>query len=698
MQQYDIDPELLAGFVDDSLEGLEPLDAFFIELEKDPARLEHVDAIFRPIHSIKGSAAFFGLLRIKTLAHKMEDLLDRMRRDQIKASPPIIQALLPGLDMLRSMFANIREGLDETEEESGIEAIVDALEKICKMETENTAECPQLLPQKQGDAAGTRTTAATSDDPLTAVLAILKTPFKDVLDEASSKEVWNLMAVLLQMADSDETKAILTEALEEYDAFMQHIGFDVILQESLTEKMERLLEKGCWKTSQDAAAKTEKTELEEAEKIKRQADKPLIQKERFDRRSGQDRRAASTASSEKTMRVSEKDVDAFLSCVSELVVVEEMFNFLQKKLIASREKGMAEAFKRVIETFSSLSGNLRKSILSIRMIPARVVLQKAPRIVHDIAAARGKKVDVQIQGDDTRIDKRYIELLDAPFTHMVRNAVDHGIEPAEQRASAGKEETGIIRIELQERKKEIELVIQDDGKGLDTTAVSQKAQELGMITKGQALSEDAVIDLIFMPGVSTAAEVSDVSGRGVGMDVVKRNIQAAGGKIRIESSPGMGTTFRISLPKTVSTQIMEGFLFRAGTETYVMSMNLVGESFALQPENMSTVEGKGEVVLRRGDLMPVVRLRQRLHEWLEKSGNGDQRREEAPNGSVAISVAVDNRRHALCVDEIIGVQKVVLREIEGLQNQESTFDGAAILGDGSVALIIGNEGLRQLIS
>jgi two-component system, chemotaxis family, sensor kinase CheA len=729
MQKYNIDPELLAGFIDESYEGLEPLDTLFIELEKYPEDLELVNTIFRPIHSIKGSSAFFGLLKIKILAHKMEDLLDKIRQKRMKASKRTIRVLLPGLDMLRTMFENVRSGGKETDDEAEFQKIMDSIIEVWEKDdkevdaevVENAAALIEnllvklaelkphihdeftylideaeeilsritsnviVLPDMQN--AGT-VGAEKTGDYLEPILDILKTPIQDLLDDEMSRKVREELTKLQQAADSPETESIVSEAVEEYDAFMENIGFDALLQEVLTDKMEVLREIGKWKT--------EKKRSVDTGVLKKKVDTTIAPGVPTERRSGADRRTESVASSEKTMRVSEKKIDSFLSYVSELVVIEEMFNYLQKKLITSTESNIASEFKRVIETFGSLSNELRKSILSIRMIPARTVIQKAPRIVHDIAAAGNKKVDVHIQGDDIQIDKSYVEMLDAPFTHMVRNAVDHGIEQEEERVAAGKPVTGSIRITLRETKKDIELVINDDGRGLDYEAISRKAEKIGIISKGKILDEDAVVDLLFMSGVSTAKEVTDVSGRGVGMDVAKKNVEAFGGQIKIKSEKGRGSTFVISLPKSVSTQIMEGFLVRAGGEIYVMPMELIGESFALKSDDISTVEGKGEMVLRRGELYPIVRLGRDLNKNYGKSNKNRQEQNDAGKESIAISLVVKNSRHALCVDEIIGVHKVVVREIDGMMVEEELFDGAAMLGDGRVAMIIGKSGLYRL--
>jgi len=726
MQNYDINPELLSGFIYESLEGLEPLDTLLIELEKNPADSELVNTIFRPVHSIKGSSAFFGLLKIKELAHKMEDLLDNIRQKKIKISKDVISVLLPGLDLLRSMFDNIRGGTKEIDDEASFQKTINLIIEISEKKydpfkedkVENSAtflkdlifkledlrryiqpdltyfiddaekiitkimpeETTSVLTSKDSDVCENRELA----ELLKTTLHLLETPIEDVLDTEISKKIKKKLLKLQQAADSPETKSIISESVEIYDAFMKDIGFDSLLQKTLTENINILQETGKWKTEKIIDADSETTEKK----------KSAAQEASKERRSGIDRRDVFTAAAEKTMRVSEKNIDSFLSYVSELVVVEEMFNYLQKKLVSSSaSRSIADDFKRVIETFGNLSGNLRKSILSIRTVPVKSVLQKAPRIIHDIAAAGNKKVDVKIEENNILIDKSYIEMLDAPFTHIIRNAVDHGIESEKERISAGKPPKGNILITMQEFENNMELTISDDGKGLNYGAITKKAEEMEIIAKGQILEENAVVDLLFVSGVSTAEKVTDVSGRGVGMDVAKKNIEAAGGKIMIESKQGQGSTFTISLPKSVSTQIMEGFLVRTGNDIYVMPMELIGESFALKTGDISSVKKKGEMLLRRGGLFPILRLGAKLNKNYKKSPENIC---SAAEEKIAISININSKQYALCVDEIVGVQKVVVKNIEALPIKKKLFDGAAMLGDGSVAMIIGADGLSRL--
>ncbi len=606
MEEYDIDPEVLAGFIDETVENLQAAEQMFIHLEANPDDIETVNSIFRPIHSLKGTSGFFGLIKTKELAHSMENLLDAVRKGEKKATKEIINALLPGIDQLNLIFENVRSGKEEIADSSELEKY----EKI-----HNHVE--QIL----------------------------------------------------------STRQIPTRVAETYQ-----------------EEIEQ----------QDATP---------AETLK-ERDKEPKERRSADRRAGEDRRKEERRTSqhhevEKTMRVSERSIDSFLEYVGELVVVEEMFNYLQKKLASlSLDQNISKNFKRVIETFSTLSESLRNSILEIRSVPAQSLLQKAPRIIRTLADDAGKLVDVIIEGDNIRIDKSYVELLDAPLTHMIRNAVDHGIEPPSERAAAGKPEKGTIKISIQDNRENIDLVVSEDGRGLNLSAIYEKAVKMGLVAHGQRLEENRIIDMLFMSGVSTAEQVTDISGRGVGMDVVKRNIDSAGGVISVETKQGQGTTFKITLPKSVSTQIVDGFLVKSGNETYVLPMEIIGESFVPEKKDVSTVSGgKGEMVLRRGVLMSVVHLStilgmdnieyKRSDESNQNNVNGKFNRINALD-KVMITVEMDEKNYALCVDDILGVQKVVVKHVEALPVDTDCFEGAAMMGDGTVAMIISVDGLKKI--
>ncbi|MDY6903065.1 MAG: ATP-binding protein [Thermodesulfobacteriota bacterium] len=698
MENYGIDPELLAGFIAESRESLEPVDGLLIDLEKHPDDTDIINKIFRPFHSIKGSAAFFGLLKVKQLSHLLEDLLDMIRQKQVGVSVEITTVTLAGLDMLRKIFENVTADKPETEgvddqysqlaesirqaaqtramaAETLIALIHDQLESLhLSPDDETAAQINDILKKIDTHFHGSPPTSKkavqkeeAADNPVNFIRRILDTEIDGELDATESIAVQRaLEQIQIAVTGNPEAEKIVAQALENYHAFMENIGFDTLLRDLILESMNRLSRTWQWPASEAATSNvSEKTASEPRRKTGVQ----------------------------RTMRVYEKSIDGFLEYVGELVVIEEMFNHVQKQLDAiARGTSIASDFRRILKTFHALSANLRNSILEIRSVPISGLLRKAPRIVHDIARDHEKAIDVRITGESLLIDKSYLELLDAPFIHMVRNAADHGVENRQERIQVGKPETGEIQITARETDKEIEITISDDGKGIDYDALYQKAREWGLVNGQESIDQTTVTDLVFMPGISTAKTVTDISGRGVGMDVVRQNIESAGGRVVITTTPGAGTIFSVLLPKNVSTQIIEGFLIQATDDVYVLPMELVNESFAFHAGDVSDITGKGRMIARRDTLMPLINLNAALRE----NGNGYQfSLNDASEGTV-IAVNTKGKMVALLVDRIIGVQKMILKEVEGLTAQRHLFQGAGIMGDGTVAMIIGAEGVSAL--
>ncbi|MBF0242459.1 MAG: chemotaxis protein CheA [Desulfamplus sp.] len=681
MEEYDIDPEVLAGFIDETIENLQAAEQMFIHLEENPDDIEIVNAIFRPIHSLKGTSGFFGLIKTKELAHNMENLLDAVRKGEKKATKEVIDALLPGIDQLNLIFQRVRSG----EEEVAGDAQSQKYEAI-------KTKVEQILLSKDSEKLETNLKSSLTE--------------KD-LSEATPDKTPNIIEDIIEKLNF--IRPIIPEyQIDTIDAAMEVLFIMSAQNEAQIEKEQNRLdrlEKAKFEDKKDALDLGEELGQNLALNSVKDDDK-IEQNKVSDGKSQTNQKIAQSKAkkadkhqeaADKTMRVSEKSIDSFLEYVGELVVVEEMFNYLQKKLASlSLDQNISKNFKRVIETFSNLSDSLRNSILEIRSVPAQALLQKAPRIIRTVADDAGKLVDVTIEGEHIRIDKSYVELLDAPLTHMVRNAVDHGIELPSERIAAGKPERGSVKITIQENRENIELIVSEDGRGLNLAAISAKAIEMGLITRGQKLDENRIIDMLFMSGVSTAKEVTDVSGRGVGMDVVKKNIDSAGGFINVETNQGQGTTFKITLPKSVSTQIVDGFLIKSGKETYVLPMEIIGESFVPQKKDVSTVSGgKGEMVLRRGVLMSVVHLSTILGTDKKADAQKDSNLFESKD-KVMITIEIGEKNYALCVDDILGVQKVVVKHVDALPVDGECFEGAAMMGDGSVAMIISVEGLKKI--
>jgi two-component system chemotaxis sensor kinase CheA len=309
----------------------------------------------------------------------------------------------------------------------------------------------------------------------------------------------------------------------------------------------------------------------------------------------------------------------------------------------------------------------------VRKIPLNNLLQRCPRIVRDLAGRSGKQVAVVLEGAEILVDKSLLENLDAPLMHMVRNAVDHGIESAEKRRAAGKPPEGRLRIVATETPSHLRLVVADDGRGLDRDALRDKAVAMGICRPGATLTDAEIVDLLFLPGVSTAREITDVSGRGVGMDVVRRNVDAMGGVITVQSTPGAGTEFALVIPKTVSTQILNGFIVLLNGNRYVLPLARVARCVQWQPEQIHTVQGRGACLSDGGGLLRIRKLAQVLQVAGDENG-------------IFVILTAKGPYTALLVDQIEGVRQVVAKQVDGIQHE--CFQGAAVMGDGSVAMIL----------
>jgi two-component system, chemotaxis family, sensor kinase CheA len=704
--EYDVDPALLTEFLDESVDMLANVDALFIQLESSPGDLPTVEAIFRPVHSIKGNSAFFGCVNVKALSHEMETLLDLVRKKALGVSQPLIDVLLRGVDELRAMLERVRRAQPEVTDEAAFAEFVekvkacasagepdlsrvvtsvlaelDAIRATCAADAPNLTGPLDAVIEKLKELAEEEVTSAAAPaeseagSPVEVIRGILAQPLEDQLPDDQSAAVLKALRQMADLAADDATRGIVAECLDSYETCIATVGFDSLLQDVLLSKMSDLDEKGAW---QPGFAGEPEAPPEAAQPEPGQAAAP--------------EKAQHEAS--KTMRVSEAHIDTFLAYVGELIVIGDMFTNLQTQIAMDNPASETLAgFRTANDSFNSLSNNLQDSIMSIRKIPVRALLQKAPRMVRDIAAKSGKQITVEIEGQDIEIDKSLVDMLDAPLTHMVRNAADHGIQLPDEREASGKSREGTVSVSVSETPDMVVLAVQDDGAGLNYEAIRDKAQSLGLVGEGQQLRESDVVDLIFSSGVSTAKEVTDVSGRGVGMDVVKRMIEEAGGSIKVSSTPGEGSQFRVHLPKTVTTQIMEGFLVEANEQCYVLPMDKVHETAKGREDARHKVAGQGECITLHGNILPVFALREALG---LPEATPEQEEQE-----VVVTLEANRRLLAMRVDDVLGVRKVVLREIDGLEGRSAAIAGGALMGDGSVALIIDIERLcerRRLLS
>ncbi len=702
--QINLDDGLLREFLDESIEALHSLDELFVRLEADPTDLDNVNTIFRPVHSIKGNSAFFGLIKVKSLAHELETLLDMVRKETLQVSPALIDILLQGMDQLKAMLASVHAGQPEIDDHDHFDTLLQnvknagtatssdeqiwtrVLQSIQNLLENTPDEIQQITEQLKSLGNDLKTicphnqSAESADQnlpqPVNTILSILTGEIEDKLDNESAQSIGEALREIADLvADHPEATDLTQSTLDSYNTFMDALGFDALLGEIILENLNKIIGLNPFKQSApDESART--------------PDKPEPQTSETPNQPQQKTPDASQAAPQndasKTMRIAESQIDMFLEFVGELLVVNDMYAYLEQCLADNTDVlKILSDFRRANQTFGTLSNNLQTSIMSIRKVPVRALLQKVPRLVRDIASASGKSITVNIEGETTEVDKSLIDMLDAPLTHMVRNAADHGIEMPDQRAAAGKPETGTINVTVEELDNFIEMTIQDDGAGLNYDAIAAKAEKIGLVKPGQKLTKADVIEFLFKSGVSTADQITDISGRGVGMDVVKRMIDDAGGAVDVKSKAGKGATFTVALPKSVTTQIMEGYLVAAGQHRYVLPMNKVCETANIPNNKFKTVVGKGKCVVKQDKILPSTSLRTILNlgPELEKEEH------------IVVTVNSNKSQTAMIVDDVLGVQKVVLRQIDGLETSGELIVGGALMGDGSIALILNPDNL-----
>ncbi len=676
------DPALLAAFFDESLESLAGLEARLISLNtaEDGLRAE-VDAIFRPVHTLKGNAPFFGFLSVQRLAHALETVLDQVRKDRLLVSPELIDVLLAGIDGLRSCVDRLSAGGPEVADEAAFAALIERLGRaavvqapadawarlaadLADLETRSGPPEPTLLIRMRKDLASLRNGSAPAPAPAAdrdrvAVLCQrLSQPLTAPLEPAAAAAIVAELRTVRAGRTIPEETQILDETIATCGVFLESVGFDDLLRQHVLEALGHL----------------QRHSVPES---------PLTPAPARTSEPGTERRSRPDSESlVRSMRVSEASIDGFLAHVGNLLVIGDLLDHLQQRVaVGTADHGLVRDMRQAVASFSALSSELQRSIMAIRRVPVRSVLQKAPRLARDIAQAKGKDIEVVLQGEATELDKGRLELLDGPLTHLVRNCADHGIEQPDRRTACGKPARGTITITASTDEGWFQLDIADDGQGLDLSAIRRKGEQLGLVQPGAPLEQQDIVNLIFCSGLSTAQQVSDVSGRGVGMDVVHRQITEAGGTIEITTEAGKGTRFRLRLPVASSTHIVNGFLVRSGASVFALPLEVVRESFAQEGHG----DGHG-LVIRHGKSLAIVSLASLL-------GQADQAVDSATGRRTLVTIDSGGESLAIAVDETLGVRRLVVRTLHGLNegDLDDRFQGAALLGDGRLALIVNSE-------
>jgi two-component system, chemotaxis family, sensor kinase CheA len=676
-------------FFEEAGENLDQMEQMLLALDLEHADDEELNAIFRCAHSIKGGAATFGFADVAELTHQMESLLDKLRRHELAPTPPMVDVLLESSDALKLLLAR-HSGKDV--EPPATHALV---ERISALANGGGAPAPAATPAAAPVATAPVEAApapvpapAASAAPLpagTRQLEIHIGPL-DNLAQADSiaelfRDISGLGSIQALPCDLDNKRVYQVQTTSSdgdlLDLFTFHVSKEQIRIIDQTPVSKPLATEGKdFGFFDDApglpapAAAAPVVEAAAPVAPVAAAVAPAAPKPAAAPKAAAGGAQGSLESS--TLRVSVSKVDQLINLVGELVITQAMLAQKSRELDSTANQPLLAG----LADLDRNTRDLQEAVMSIRMIPMSVVFNRFPRMLRDLAAKLGKKVELITHGEATELDKGLIEKITDPLTHLIRNSCDHGLELPEERLAKGKTEHGNITLSASHQGGSILIEVRDDGKGLSREKLLKKAREKGLDAP-DSMTDAEVWNLIMAPGFSTAEVVTDVSGRGVGMDVVKKNIASLGGTVEIDSAEGYGMSVKVRLPLTLA--IMDGMSVRVSDEVYILPLASVIESFQINPSDINTVAQGAQLVKVRDEYMPVIEL-ERVFQVPRFEFNA--------TSPIMVVVEADGSRVALMVDELLGQQQVVIKNLESNYRKVPNVSGATILGDGKVALIL----------
>lgn len=644
--------QLKVVFFEEADEGLAIMESGLLELDPGSADSEAINGIFRAAHSIKGGAGTFGFGGISSFTHGMETLLDQIRSGKAQLTAPRIKALLHAVDHLR--------------------ILVDAARSGGKVDDANTSAVRQEIEREiEGhDAPAVVVPAVTPPcaQPGQCTWTIHFEPSATMM--RSGNDPYLLLRELSSLGPAQlEVDASRLPPLEAFDPELIYLSWRIRLEGPQDEKTIRevfsWVEDECRLTIERRPASAVSAAPSLAAPTLPRAPQEAPEQERRKTDPG-------------SIRVSIDKVDALVNMVGELVITQSMLGQIEKNF----DLGKLARLRDGLNQLERNTRELQESVMRIRMLPIRFIFSRFPRMVRDLSDQLGKDVELMMLGESTELDKTVLEKLGDPLVHLVRNSVDHGVERPEQRRAAGKPDRGTITLEAFHQGSSIVIEIRDDGGGLKSERILAKARAAGLVAADVEPSPEEINDLIFSPGLSTADKISDVSGRGVGLDVVRRNIRELGGNVSVSSEPGRGTTFTIRLPLTLA--ILDGQLIKVGDQVYILPLVSIVESIVMRPEQINAIAGRAEMYRLRDEYLPILRLHQTF---------GLEGGEQDHAGRLLVVVEGNGQRLGITVDDLLEQQQVVIKSLDTNFRRVDGVSGATILGDGTVALILDVAGL-----
>ncbi|KOO65862.1 chemotaxis histidine kinase/response regulator CheAY2 [Helicobacter pylori] len=652
--------EIMEDFLIEAFEMNEQLDQDLVELEHNPEDLDLLNRIFRVAHTIKGSSSFLNLNILTHLTHNMEDVLNRARKGEIKITPDIMDVVLRSIDLMKTLLVTIRDTGSDTNngKENEIEEAVKQLQAITSQNLEGAKEGTKEAPKKESQEEAKKENIKENQENKA------KAPTTE--NSASDNPLANEPDLDYANMSAEEVEAEIERLLNKR-------------QEA--DKERRAQKKQEAKPKQEVAPKTEisKTEISKTETPKTETPKAPKTETKAKAKADTEENKAPSIGVEQTVRVDVRRLDHLMNLIGELVLGKNrlirIYGDVEERYDGEK---FLEELNQVVSSISAVTTDLQLAVMKTRMQPVGKVFNKFPRMVRDLSRELGKSIELIIEGEETELDKSIVEEIGDPLIHIIRNSCDHGIEPLEERRRLNKPETGKVQLSAYNEGNHIVIKISDDGKGLDPVMLKEKAIEKGVISERDAegMSDREAFNLIFKPGFSTAKVVSNVSGRGVGMDVVKTNIEKLNGIIEIDSEVGVGTTQKLKIPLTLA--IIQALLVGVQEEYYAIPLSSVLETVRISQDEIYTVDGKS-VLRLRDEVLSLVRLSDIFKVDAILESNSDV---------YVVIIGLADQKIGVIVDYLIGQEEVVIKSLGYYLKNTRGIAGATVRGDGKITLIV----------
>lgn len=686
--------QYLEIFLDETKEHLQNLSDQLMNLEQDPENMDTINEIFRAAHTLKGMAGTMGYKRMQNLTHDMENVFSEVRNNTLKADGNMIDLLFQCLDALEEYTENIQNTADEGTNDN--EHLIKALNEF--LDSREGAAAPAKAAEKVKEAAKEEPAVESNDASKEKWRSIAFSDTENMVLAEAKKQGKNVFGLTVYVQETCILKAarafLVYKALEELgetvisvpsaqDIEDEKFDFDfsiIFITDADLDKVKAAVMnvseiEGCYIAPVELSG--EKSQEEQAEREK--TDETAVAQTGAVASSSQtaakaEKKAVGKPIVNRTVRVDIEKLDVLMNLVSELIIAKNSL------VSAAQTEGITanSSVNEPIEYLESVTTNLHESVMKVRMVPIESVVQKFPKMIRDLSKKLDKKMQLFMSGEETELDRTVVDEIGDPLMHLLRNSADHGLESAEVRKERGKPEVGSIFLDAYQDGNNVVIEVRDDGNGIDVEAVKAKAVEKGRISQEQAdaMSDKDVIDLLFQPSFSTAKKVTDVSGRGVGLDVVKSKIESLSGDVEVKTKLGEGSTFIIRLPLTLA--IIQALMVEVGGEKYAISLGSIQTIEDIAPDEIKFVQNE-EVINLRGDVIPLIRLNKVL----------DNESTKGPDDNLIVAIVKKGDKLAgLVVDELMGQQEIVIKSLGKYINKSKVISGATILGDGEIALII----------